>query len=564
MQFEAALCHMDRLYERFRDNRLAWAELLEQTCRAPRSKRKFKDTAKCLVELVLTFIGIMDGEGDVERMFSRLQLVEVNRRKRHHKEETLMDIMKIGADGPGFELESMVTLAPEPLPGSDPHAPVLRFMWRPKPLLVSSQIKYAEFYGTRNLASRDQAPATLEERARQMLTVRRRFSRTQRTRKVAQQPLTRKDRQQQWSVGARALVSDMHARRPPRPTLSGSQPDSASEPGIVVQEVCKSLQRRRKLDAQEWRRAEQLHGLAPPPKPFQTKRTVDKIKREHGLAPPPKAKPQSQGTASSQPAKPKCGHGLAPPPKVKPQSTGTASSPPAKRQRGTASDQTKAKPQSEGTASSQLAAKRLRGTASDHTDVFAVWCKVREDREYCRRHLGGRNEIVEVVDSVDRAEFLVLPSDGFEQAIKHSPASLHARFMGKTLVTVDWFKTEGANGETAKFTPPRTDMSIFCTPTVVKKHPKYYEILQQLAENDNKASSPSLSLTTTTTRQEVTAALEEMLDRPEACHWIVATNEVEEFWGVIERHPTRASRQLAKKVVKSMEEFCEAIGEVLP
>ena len=120
MQFEAALCHMDRLYERFRDNRLAWAELLEQTCRAPRSKRKFKDTAKCLVELVLTFIGIMDGEGDVERMFSRLQLVEVNRRKRHHKEETLMDIMKIGADGPGFELESMVTLAPEPLPGSDP------------------------------------------------------------------------------------------------------------------------------------------------------------------------------------------------------------------------------------------------------------------------------------------------------------------------------------------------------------------------------------------------------------------------------------------------------------
>jgi hypothetical protein len=85
-QFQCAVPHLERFYAQHGDNRTAWAAVLQHCCL---QKGKCKPDAACIFQLGLTYLGIMDGASDVERMFARLDLCEAKRSARHHDADYL-------------------------------------------------------------------------------------------------------------------------------------------------------------------------------------------------------------------------------------------------------------------------------------------------------------------------------------------------------------------------------------------------------------------------------------------------------------------------------------------
>ena len=95
-QFFEALPHAMRFYKRLGDSRAAGSAYLDEFCRNPhRGLHKWRPHVDCIVPLVLTFLGIMDGSSDVERSFSQMELLECRRARRHHGEQALQDLLKI-------------------------------------------------------------------------------------------------------------------------------------------------------------------------------------------------------------------------------------------------------------------------------------------------------------------------------------------------------------------------------------------------------------------------------------------------------------------------------------
>ena len=76
------------------DNRETWSRYCEML-RVKPGRRRFSDASDCILPLALTFIGIHDGTSDVERAFSRVQLLECQRRERHMSRELLHDCLNI-------------------------------------------------------------------------------------------------------------------------------------------------------------------------------------------------------------------------------------------------------------------------------------------------------------------------------------------------------------------------------------------------------------------------------------------------------------------------------------
>ena len=69
-QFTQVFPHMKRLHRESGDNREAWCKLLN-SLRSRHDKRKFRPDMDCVVQLTLTYLGILDVTTDVERAFSR-------------------------------------------------------------------------------------------------------------------------------------------------------------------------------------------------------------------------------------------------------------------------------------------------------------------------------------------------------------------------------------------------------------------------------------------------------------------------------------------------------------
>ncbi len=251
-QFACALPHMARLHAQTGENRAAWAAYLDSMCRAP-GRPKFRRDAHSLVQLTLTYLGVMDGTSDCERMFSRLELAEAKRSVRHHNPETLMDILKVALDGPA-DLDSLVTVAPKPVLKTDActqESRLVKCMWHPKQFITDCQRQYAEFYGTRRLATRKVEPVSIPERASQLAAVRKRMSFLPRnpltTGADGKQPLSH--RRKLWEEAAEKLRAQMNASHDAeiaeeRRTFFDVSP---SERQPEVKKVVAALQRR--LDA---------------------------------------------------------------------------------------------------------------------------------------------------------------------------------------------------------------------------------------------------------------------------------------------------------------------------
>lgn len=138
-QFFEALPHAMRLFKQIGDARAAWSTYLDTFCRQSRSQG-WRPQADCIVPLVLTYVGILDGSSDVERNFSQMGLLECRHSRRHHSEQFLQDLLKVRLHAPEEFRDALLASS----------------AWnrRVENFLQKAQHKYSVFFGSRVLASR--------------------------------------------------------------------------------------------------------------------------------------------------------------------------------------------------------------------------------------------------------------------------------------------------------------------------------------------------------------------------------------------------------------------------
>ena len=246
-QFFEAIPHAMRFYKVLGDSRAAWSSYLDEFCRHPRALHKWRAHADCIVPLVLTFVGIMDGSSDVERNFSQMDLLECRRARRHHTEQVLQDLLKVRLHIPDEFRDH----------GGNPACSkgMVAFLRR-------AQTKYGEFFGLRRLASRSMVPVDLEEKHALLLWRRPRWQHLALKKKGA--PKTRAARLKTWESDVQRLVGERRlvAKEDSFVAHADVKVDSLLE---HMSNVMAARGMQQKLEQQE---AERIGQLVPPPAPI--------------------------------------------------------------------------------------------------------------------------------------------------------------------------------------------------------------------------------------------------------------------------------------------------------
>lgn len=195
------------------------------------------------------------------RVMAKIEILELKRRVNKMDPLTMKDSLQVLIEVPktvgALVVTSHQTIAAAAVNNK---ARELQVLWRPGPLLLKAQRKYAAFFGTRSLQSRSLRPQTLFERAKSLATkpirVAPQFSPSRV--KNLHVKVTRKARKQEWLVSAKAMVaqSKNSGIRPPAPASS-----------IFLTSQWQSIAARRRKDEVDFRHAEATTGLARPPKP---------------------------------------------------------------------------------------------------------------------------------------------------------------------------------------------------------------------------------------------------------------------------------------------------------
>ena len=153
-------------------------------------------------ELILTYLGLMDGTSDIERNFSTLVRLGNERRL---TPKLLRDTRWVALEVP-TKIDALVHRVPHPVLVK---GAFVEAMWRPCKLLTRAMRVFAECFGRRRLASRS--------RVVQPVSVRRQQSRRAKVvlpvRRVPRQ-LGPKALTKRWSSRARALVKAEGALAP--------------------------------------------------------------------------------------------------------------------------------------------------------------------------------------------------------------------------------------------------------------------------------------------------------------------------------------------------------------
>jgi hypothetical protein len=265
-QFFEALPHAQRLYTRLGDARSAWATYLDDFCRDPKARRAgaWRVQARCIAELVLTYLGLMDGSSEVERNFSQLQLVECRRARRHHSEQVLQDLLKLRLHCP----PEVIQWQPDG-PGRHTQCKVADSFLR------QAQVRYAEFFGCRRLATRSLMQVDLEVK-RTFWDLRRPRWQHCGLKKFAER--SRAARMRHWEAEVQRLVGE---RR-----MAKSAPDTFAPPvrmdlESLLADTAAALEAKGTQQRLAHEAAERDGLIAPPPAPVKAKNLLSRgIKRK--------------------------------------------------------------------------------------------------------------------------------------------------------------------------------------------------------------------------------------------------------------------------------------------
>ena len=288
LQFCTALPHMERLHKHYADNRRAWIEYADTMCRErPGKTNKVKPGCMVIFELILTYVGLMDGSSDVERIFKRLEQIEGKRAVRHHRPELLECICKVAVDGTS-NINELARTNPDVMTRSAyGESRVLVTVWNPDNLIKEAQMMYLDFFGGRRLQSRSLVPVPLDKRREQMALARPRLQQRRAQGRVIgplkatgkHTRLSLAHRTDAWNASVKHLVAEMKAEDgidilAKRDTFFDTE--CSSEPPVAS--ALEFLRARIKADERLANNQEKRVGLAFPPQPVRLTKWTGKRK----------------------------------------------------------------------------------------------------------------------------------------------------------------------------------------------------------------------------------------------------------------------------------------------
>ena len=157
----------------------------------------------------MSYLGIIDSTCDVERLFSKLQLLEMKRRERHLGIFALRDAVKVAIECPGV-INELIIKAPAECNRAGQQVVVA---WQPKPLILKAQVIFAESFGKKRLGSRSLVPARgAAARGLQLLARRPKLSLKQRKKAPLK---TKGERAAEWRESVKVLVEQSKAGAAP-------------------------------------------------------------------------------------------------------------------------------------------------------------------------------------------------------------------------------------------------------------------------------------------------------------------------------------------------------------
>ena len=268
-QFLMALPHMKRLYQETGDNREAWCGYVDmlrskkgqhgvqgsaekQASSAP-SQAKPRTGAELLL-IIMTYICLLDCTSDVERVFAKVKLLEMKERERHMCPQLLSAVLRVALEVPA-SIDGLVARVTE--------VGKSEMWWKPRPFLLQAMRKYAEFFGTRSLASRSVVVQPGAIRALQ--TCRQRIGTPRAAKHVTKQAM-----KQRWCEGAKALVRAWRGRASSAPSQEKPDKKKLSKESRDLHKATMSAQERTQaLEKRKFADMESKVGLAQPVGPLQ-------------------------------------------------------------------------------------------------------------------------------------------------------------------------------------------------------------------------------------------------------------------------------------------------------
>ena len=117
---------------------------------------------KDFIAVTLTYLAILDSIADIERAFTKLEMIELKRRARRLGGVALSDSLKVAVECPA-NLDELVQISP---PRQMRHGASVGVWWQPQPCVLRAQEKYKTLFGTRRLHSRSLAHPSLDPELR--------------------------------------------------------------------------------------------------------------------------------------------------------------------------------------------------------------------------------------------------------------------------------------------------------------------------------------------------------------------------------------------------------------
>ena len=209
MQFYEALPIAKKLYAEFGDNKKVWTLIAERQ-RINKGNRFRADKAP-LLQVIFTYLGVMDTTGDLERTFARMCWLTLKHRATQMKLFSLTDALRIATTLPTDIRLYIGASAYQPVQGSTQ----LQAELRPGTLIHNAQLKCHEFFGTKRCATTlrvpDLGPA---KRARHEAAKSTSVARVKLTRDVQPGKKTsERERHNQWVKSAKSMVQDMRTHQ---------------------------------------------------------------------------------------------------------------------------------------------------------------------------------------------------------------------------------------------------------------------------------------------------------------------------------------------------------------
>jgi hypothetical protein len=254
-----------RLYKEAGDIRAAWSSYLDEFCRVTRPRLGWRKETDCIVPLVLTYLGIMDGSSDVERNFAQLTLLECRRSRRHHGEQFLQDLLKVRLHIPPEFRETTLGQA--------------QWSQTVSAFLQRAQSQYAEFFGHRRLASRSMDPVLPEDKMRLLKMRRPRWRNL-----CLKSARTGAARREIWDVDVRRMLEDNKASVGRGSSTERLVEDTTSKDDDGLLEKAARCVTKKRIEHELYQREQERlgHLTCPPPK----------VQSRHLLEEPAKKKPR--------------------------------------------------------------------------------------------------------------------------------------------------------------------------------------------------------------------------------------------------------------------------------